>query len=196
MFRASSEAGALPDNSPATVVTDDGVEVTHGAHRQARHRPPTGCAPGPAATRCWATRPGRRRRRPSPRAAAYPPRSWDSPGSISGKVVLQRNEKLHLGVELTIEDGAAATASTSCARTYGATRSTTSIARPWACSPSSRPRPRRLPPATGDWRLNPAPGSAPHACRAWLRAAHSRRARSGAPVPLRYVKASRWQGRP
>jgi hypothetical protein len=104
VFRASGEAGALPDNSPATVVTDDGIEAT---------LVPTGKL-GTAANRLRARTSGFRVLGHA--AWTQAPAGFNShrgvsaaqlglAGSIAGKVVLERDQKLHLGVDLTIEDG-------------------------------------------------------------------------------------------
>ena len=104
VFRAGSDTGALPDNSPATVVNDDGIEAT---------LVPTGKL-GTAANRLRARTSGYRVL--GHVAWTQAPASFNSrrgvsaaqlglAGSIAGKVVLERDQKLHLGVDLTIEDG-------------------------------------------------------------------------------------------
>jgi hypothetical protein len=104
VFRSGSDAGALPDNSPATVVTDDGVEAT---------LVPTGKL-GTAVNRLRARTSGFRVLGHA--AWTQAPTGYNSgrgvsaaqlglAASIAGKVLLQRNEKLHLGLALTIEDG-------------------------------------------------------------------------------------------
>lgn len=104
VFRTGSDAGALPDNTAAAVVSDDGVEAT---------LVPTGKL-GTAANRLRARTSGFRvlahaawTQAPTPynSGRGVSAAQLGLAGSITGKVLLQRNEKLHLGMELTIEDG-------------------------------------------------------------------------------------------
>lgn len=104
VFRSSGEGGALPDNAPATVAGDDGVEAT---------LVPTGRL-GTAANRLRARASGFRVL--GHVAWTQAPVSFNSrrgvsaaqlglAGNIAGKVMLERDQRLHLGVDLTIEDG-------------------------------------------------------------------------------------------
>jgi hypothetical protein len=110
VFRTGSQAAGLPGAAPATAAADDGVEMTTVAPRKltsaatrlrstagyrvlahtAYVQTPTSCARdacrntlrGVSAAQLGLTRAG-----------------------ISGKVGLQRGESLHLGIDLTIDDG-------------------------------------------------------------------------------------------
>jgi hypothetical protein len=104
VFRASGEAGALPDATPATAVSDDGIEATlvptgklNIAANRLRARTSGFRVLGHAA---WTQAPTAYNSRRGVSAAQL-----GLTGSITGKVLLERNEKLHLGVDLTIEDG-------------------------------------------------------------------------------------------
>jgi hypothetical protein len=114
VFRTASQAAALPGSAPAApaavTVPDDGVEMTAVTTRRL-----TGAASKLRSTAgyrvlahtAWAQSPtscGGRACRESLRGVSAAQLGLTRAG-ISGKVGLQRGESLHLGIDLTIDDG-------------------------------------------------------------------------------------------
>lgn len=110
VFRTASQAGALPGGSPAEAVPDDGVEITAVTARKltsaasrlrstAGYRVLAHTAFAQTPTSC-----ARDACRNSLRGASATQLGLNRAG-ISGKVGLQRGESLHLGIDLTIDDG-------------------------------------------------------------------------------------------
>jgi hypothetical protein len=110
VFRTASQTAGLPGGAPATAVPDDGVEMTAVTARKltsaaARLRTTAGyrilahTAYAQAPTSC-----SRDACRNSLRGVSAAQLGLTRAG-ISGKVGLQRGESLHLGIDLTIDDG-------------------------------------------------------------------------------------------
>jgi hypothetical protein len=110
VFRTASQTAGLPGGAPAVAVPDDGVEMTPSTARRltdaaARLRSTAGyrvlahTAFAQVPTSC-----ARDACRNSLRGVSAAQLGLARAG-ISGKVGLQRGESLHLGIDLTIDDG-------------------------------------------------------------------------------------------
>jgi hypothetical protein len=110
VFRTASQTAGLPGGAPAAAIADDGVEMTAITARKltsAASKLRAAAGYRVLAHTAWAQSPtlcGGRACRESLRGVSAAQLGLTRAG-ISGKVGLQRGESLHLGIDLTIDDG-------------------------------------------------------------------------------------------